>query len=48
MRHLAALRGNPDARAVYKRLSLVAVEMAERRGVPAENLNEIKRLLLLR
>ena len=48
MRHLAALRGDADARAVYKRLSLVAVEMAERRGVPAENLNEIKRLLLLR
>jgi predicted short-subunit dehydrogenase-like oxidoreductase (DUF2520 family) len=48
MNHLAALRGDQTARAIYKRLSLAAVELAQRRGVPEENLAEIQRLLLLR
>jgi predicted short-subunit dehydrogenase-like oxidoreductase (DUF2520 family) len=48
MNHLAALRGDASARAVYKRLSLATIELAHRRGVPEENLAEIQRLLLLR
>ncbi len=48
LKHLAALRGDASARAVYKRLSLATLELAQRRGVPDENLAEIQRLLLLR
>jgi len=46
--HLAALRGNTDARAIYKRLSLAALELASRRGRDPERLGEIQRALLLR
>lgn len=48
MRHLSALRGNPDARAVYKRLSLAALAMAEGKGADARQLEDLRRLLLLR
>jgi len=47
-RHLQALRHNPEARALYRRLSFAAVEIAKRRGVDPEKLAEIQRLLLLR
>ncbi len=46
--HLAALRGNAEARAVYKRLSLAALDMANRRGAEPGPLGEIQRALLLR
>lgn len=48
MKHLTALRGDAEARAVYKRLSLAALGIAQRRGVPDADLAEIQRLLLLR
>ena len=48
MRHLAALRGNPEAKAVYKRLSLAALTLAAQRGVPRETIEEMQRVLLLR
>jgi predicted short-subunit dehydrogenase-like oxidoreductase (DUF2520 family) len=48
LRHLNALRGDPDARAVYKRLSLVALAMAAERGVDQSKIDEMQRLLLLR
>jgi predicted short-subunit dehydrogenase-like oxidoreductase (DUF2520 family) len=48
MKHLTALRGDAEARAVYKRLSLAALGIAQRRGVPDADLTEIQRLLLLR
>ena len=48
MRHLAALRGDADARGVYKRVSLAALALAEKRGVDPGQLAEIQRLLLLR
>ncbi|MDO8500719.1 MAG: DUF2520 domain-containing protein [Gemmatimonadaceae bacterium] len=48
MRHLAALRGDPEARAVYKRLSLAALEMAARRGTDRGQVEEMRKLLLLR
>ncbi|MEO8192270.1 MAG: Rossmann-like and DUF2520 domain-containing protein [Gemmatimonadales bacterium] len=48
MRHLSALRGMPEAKAVYKRLSLTALEMARQRGTDPARLEEIQRLLLLR
>lgn len=48
MHHLAALRGDTDARAVYKRLSLAALNIAAQRGVPAETIAEMQRILLLR
>jgi len=48
LRHLAALRGDADARAVYKRLSLAALTMASQRGVPPETITELQRALLLR
>ena len=48
MKHLAALRGDPDARAVYKRLSLAALSMAEQRGVDPARIQEMQKLLLLR
>ena len=47
-RHLAALRGNPEAKALYRRLSSAALEIASRRGVDPRRLNEIRSLLLLR
>lgn len=48
MAHLAALKNHPDARAVYKRLSLAAIEMAADRGGDPERIAELQRLLLLR
>lgn len=48
MRHLAALRGDPDSRAVYKRLSLAALSIAEGKGADPRQLEDIRRLLLLR
>jgi predicted short-subunit dehydrogenase-like oxidoreductase (DUF2520 family) len=48
MKHLAALRSNADARAVYKRVSLAALGIAQRRGVPQEQLEAMQKLLLLR
>lgn len=48
MKHLAALRSDADARAVYKRVSLAALSIAQRRGVPAEQLEAMQKLLLLR
>lgn len=47
-RHLVALRGNPEAKALYRRLSSAALEIASRRGVDPRRLNEIRSLLLLR
>jgi predicted short-subunit dehydrogenase-like oxidoreductase (DUF2520 family) len=47
-RHLHALRHNPDARALYRRLSFAALEIAKRRGADPARLAEIQRLLLLR
>ena len=46
--HLTALRGDADARAVYKRLSLAALNIAAQRGVPPETIAEMQRILLLR
>ena len=37
-----------DARAVYKRVSLAALGIAQRRGVPQEQLEAMQKLLLLR
>ena len=48
MRHLAALRGDPEARAVYKRLSLAALAIAARRGTDPEKIEAMQRILLLR
>ena len=48
IRHLAALRSDADARAVYKRLSLAALTMAAQRGVDPETIAEMQRILLLR
>jgi predicted short-subunit dehydrogenase-like oxidoreductase (DUF2520 family) len=48
LKHLSALRGDAEARAVYKRLSLAAIGLAERRGVDPATLAEIQRQLLLR
>jgi predicted short-subunit dehydrogenase-like oxidoreductase (DUF2520 family) len=47
-RHLQALRHNPDARALYRRLSFAALEIANRRGTDPGRLAEIQKLLLLR
>lgn len=47
-RHLQALRHNPEARALYRRLSFAAVEIASRRGTDPDKLAEIQKLLLLR
>jgi predicted short-subunit dehydrogenase-like oxidoreductase (DUF2520 family) len=47
-RHLQALRHHPEARALYRRLSFAALEIAARRGTDPERLGEIQRLLLLR
>ena len=48
IRHLTALRQDPEARAVYKRLSLTALEIAAQRGVAPEMIEEMRRALLLR
>jgi predicted short-subunit dehydrogenase-like oxidoreductase (DUF2520 family) len=48
MQHLAALRTDADARAVYKRLSLAALTIAAQRGVAPEVIAEMQRVLLLR
>lgn len=48
LHHLAALRSHAEARAVYKRLSLAALAIAAQRGVPAETIAEMQRVLLLR
>ena len=48
VRHLSALRRDPEARAVYKRLSLSALEIAAQRGVAPEIIEEMRRALLLR
>jgi predicted short-subunit dehydrogenase-like oxidoreductase (DUF2520 family) len=48
MRQLSALRGDAQARAVYKRMSLAAVSIAARQGADPARLDEIQKLLLLR
>lgn len=48
MRHLSSLRSDPEARAVYKRMSLAALEIAARRGTDPVRIEEIRKLLLLR
>ena len=48
LRHLGALRNHAEARAVYKRLSLAAIEMAARQGVDSSRLESIRKILLLR
>ena len=48
MRHLSALRGDPEARAVYKRMSLAALEIAARGGTDPVRIEEIRKMLLLR
>lgn len=47
-RHLQALRHNSEARALYRRLSFAALEIAGRQGTDPTRLAEIQRLLLLR
>ena len=47
-RHLQALRHNSEARALYRRLSFAALEIAARQGTDPSRLAEIQRLLLLR
>jgi predicted short-subunit dehydrogenase-like oxidoreductase (DUF2520 family) len=47
-RHLQALRHHPEARALYRRLSFAALEIAARRGTDPDRVAEIQRLLLLR
>lgn len=47
-RHLEAIRGDPEARAVYKRMSLAALEIASRAGTDPERIEEMRKLLLLR
>jgi predicted short-subunit dehydrogenase-like oxidoreductase (DUF2520 family) len=47
-RHLAALRGDPEARALYRRLSFAALDIASRRGTDPTRLSELQKLLLLR
>jgi predicted short-subunit dehydrogenase-like oxidoreductase (DUF2520 family) len=46
--HLTALRSNGEARAVYKRLSLAALDLAAQRGVAPDVIEDMRRLLLLR
>src|SRR5205085_2419573 len=45
-RHLEAVRGDPEARAVYKRMSLAALEIASRAGTDPERIEEMRKLLL--
>lgn len=47
-RHLQALRHNPEARALYRRLSFAALDIAGRRGVDPNSFAQIQKLLLLR
>lgn len=47
-RHLAALRGDQEAKGLYRRLSLAALTIAHERGADPERLAEIQKLLLLR
>lgn len=47
-RHLKALRVDPEARALYRRLSFAALEIATRRGTDPARLAEIQKILLLR
>jgi predicted short-subunit dehydrogenase-like oxidoreductase (DUF2520 family) len=47
-RHLQALRVDPEARALYRRLSFAALEIASRRGTDPARLAEIQKILLLR
>ena len=46
--HLSALRGDAEAKAVYKRMSLAALDIAARRGVDAATIEEMRKSLLLR
>lgn len=48
VRHLNAIRGDAEARAVYKRMSLAALEIASRGGTDPEKVEEIRKILLLR
>lgn len=48
IRHLSALRGDAEAKAVYKRMSLAALDIAARRGVDAASIDEMRKALLLR
>ena len=48
MRHLGALRSDPEARAVYKRMSLAALEIAARGGTDPVKIEDMRKLLLLR
>jgi hypothetical protein len=48
IRHLNALRSDPEARAVYKRLSLAALAIAAERGVDQATIDEMQKILLLR
>lgn len=48
MRHLAALRGDAEAKALYKRLSLAALAIASRRGTDPEKIEAMQKVLLLR
>lgn len=48
VRHLNAIRGDAGARAVYKRMSLAALEIAARGGTDPEKVEEIRKILLLR
>jgi predicted short-subunit dehydrogenase-like oxidoreductase (DUF2520 family) len=48
IRHLNALRSDPEARAIYKRLSLAALAIAAERGVDQAAIDEMQKILLLR
>lgn len=48
IRHLNAIRGDAGARAVYKRMSLAALEIAARGGTDPDRIEEMRKILLLR
>ncbi len=48
VKHLAALRSDPEARAVYKRMSLAALDLAAAGGTDPVRIEEMRKLLLLR
>ncbi len=48
VRHLNAIRSDPEARAVYKRMSLAALAIASRGGTDPEKIEEMRKILLLR
>ncbi|MEO5904239.1 MAG: DUF2520 domain-containing protein [Gemmatimonadaceae bacterium] len=48
VRHLNAIRGDAEARAVYKRMSLAALEIAARGGTDPDKIEEMRKILLLR